>query len=104
LVACRQATRATGTRSTSGPARSLRRSNPTRLPAERAEPMTVREHLQLQEVDVQALDAARLEPLIGPERVARYEGIAEATESAMRGRTVLNVNSTAAGGGEIGRA
>ena len=61
--------------------------------------MAVREHLRLQEVDVQALDAARLEPLIGPERVARYEGIAEATESAMRGRTVLNVNSTAAGGG-----
>ena len=61
--------------------------------------MAVREHLRLQEVDVQALDAARLEPLIGPERIARYEGIAEATESAMRGRTVLNVNSTAAGGG-----
>src|SRR5512132_2604480 len=99
LVACRQATRETGTRSTSGPARSPRRSNPTRLPAGRAEAMAVREHLRLQEVDVQALDAARLEPLIGPERIARYEGIAEATESAMRGRTVVNVNSTAAGGG-----
>ena len=48
---------------------------------------------------MQTLDAARLEPLIGPERIARYEGVAEATESAMRGRTVLNINSTAAGGG-----
>ena len=61
--------------------------------------MQVREHARVQEVDVQALDAARLEPLIGRERVARYETIAEATESVMRGRTVLNINSTAAGGG-----
>jgi trehalose synthase len=61
--------------------------------------MTVKEQTRLQEVDVQALDAARLEPLIGPERTARYEAIAEATESLLSGRTVLNVNSTATGGG-----
>ena len=61
--------------------------------------MTVKERTRLQEVDVQALDAARLEPLIGPERTARYEAMAEATESLLEGRTVLNVNSTAAGGG-----
>src|SRR6185437_15701339 len=61
--------------------------------------MTVEEHSRLQEVDVQALDAARLEPLIGPDRTARYEAVAEATESLMRGRSVLNVNSTATGGG-----
>src|SRR5215208_154823 len=61
--------------------------------------MTVKEGTRLQEVDVQALDAARLEPLIGPERTARYEAIAEATESLLEGRTVLNVNSTATGGG-----
>jgi trehalose synthase len=54
---------------------------------------------RLREVEVQALDAARLEPLIGPERMARYETIAEATQSAMAGRIVFNLNSTAAGGG-----
>ena len=48
---------------------------------------------------MQALDAARLEPLIGPDRTARYEAIAEATESLLGGRTVLNINSTATGGG-----
>jgi trehalose synthase len=61
--------------------------------------MTVEERSRLQEVDVQALDAARLEPLIGPDRTARYEAVAEATESLLRGRSVLNVNSTATGGG-----
>lgn len=61
--------------------------------------MTVAQRTRLQEVDVQALDAARLEPLIGPERMARYEEIAEATEALLGGRTVLNINSTATGGG-----
>lgn len=61
--------------------------------------MTVEERSRLQEVDVQALDAARLEPLIGPDRTARNEAVAEATESLLRGRSVLNVNSTATGGG-----
>jgi len=61
--------------------------------------MTVEERRRLQEVDVQALDAARLEPMIGPDRTARYEAVVEATESLMRGRSVLNVNSTATGGG-----
>ena len=55
--------------------------------------------LKLEEVDVQALDPARLEPLIGPERMARFERAAEATQSALSGRAVLNVNSTAVGGG-----
>ncbi len=55
--------------------------------------------VRLREVEVQALDAARLEPLIGQERMARYEAIAEATQTALVGRTVLNVNSTATGGG-----
>lgn len=53
----------------------------------------------LQEVDVPALDVARLEPLIGPDRMARFEALAEATRAALAGRAVLNVNSTAAGGG-----
>ena len=54
---------------------------------------------RIREVDVQALDAARLEPLIGPERMARYETIAEATQEALAGRAIFNVNSTVAGGG-----
>jgi trehalose synthase len=54
---------------------------------------------RLQEVEVQALDAARLEPLIGPDRMAAYEAIAETTRRALAGRAVLNVNSTATGGG-----
>ena len=61
--------------------------------------MSVKEHTRIQEVEVQALDAARLEPLIGLERTARYEAIAEATESLLEDRAVLNVNSTATGGG-----
>jgi trehalose synthase len=61
--------------------------------------MSVKEHTRIQEVEVQALDAARLEPLIGSDRTARYEAIAEATESLLEDRAVLNVNSTATGGG-----
>jgi hypothetical protein len=49
---------------------------------------------RLREVEVEALDAARLEPLIGPERMARFEQIADATQHALAGRSVLNINST----------
>ena len=61
--------------------------------------MSDRRRCRLHEVEVQALDAARLEPLIGLERMARYEAVAEATQAALAGRAVLNVNSTATGGG-----
>ena len=61
--------------------------------------MAVRRPSRLHEVEVQALDAARLEPLVGPERLAHFERIAEATEARLAGRSVINVNSTAAGGG-----
>ena len=54
---------------------------------------------KLEQVDVQALDPARLEPLIGPERMANFEQAAEVTQSALAGRVILNVNSTAVGGG-----
>jgi len=47
------------------------------------------------EVEVQALDAARLEPLIGTERMARFEQTAEAARETLAGASVLNVNSTA---------
>jgi trehalose synthase len=53
----------------------------------------------LEQVDVQALDPARLEPLIGEERMARFEATADAARVALAGRVVLNVNSTAHGGG-----
>jgi trehalose synthase len=55
--------------------------------------------VRVTEVAVQALDAARLEPLIGPERMAAYEAAAETANAALEGRAVLNVNSTATGGG-----
>ena len=53
----------------------------------------------LHEVDVQAIDAARLEPLIGVERMAHFEQAAEVARKALAGCSVLNVNSTGAGGG-----
>ena len=53
----------------------------------------------LQEVEVQALDPARFEPLIGVERMRRFEAIAESTRVALGDRSVLNINSTAVGGG-----
>ncbi|MFI5004256.1 MAG: glycosyltransferase [Solirubrobacterales bacterium] len=61
--------------------------------------MSMHTYMRLQEVDVQALDAARLESLIGAERMARYEQVADETHAALSGHAVLNVNSTATGGG-----
>ena len=61
--------------------------------------MAVRATSRLQQVDVQALDPAQLEPLIGPERMARFEATAHAARRALAGRVALNVNSTAHGGG-----
>lgn len=54
---------------------------------------------RLQEVDVQALDAARLESLIGEQRMARFEELGELARAALSERAVLNINSTASGGG-----
>ena len=45
------------------------------------------------------MDAARLEPLIGDERMARFEQVAEIARETLAGSSVLNVNSTGAGGG-----
>ena len=61
--------------------------------------VSARENPKLHEVDVQAIDAARLEPLIGPERMARFERTAEVARQTLAGSSVLNVNSTGAGGG-----
>ena len=54
---------------------------------------------RLYEVRVQALDATRLEPLIGPARMAEFEEAAALARDALAGNSVLNVNSTGAGGG-----
>ena len=61
--------------------------------------MTVHEGPKLHEIDVQAFDAARLEPLIGAARMAQFEQAAEVARVALAGSSVLNVNSTGAGGG-----
>lgn len=54
---------------------------------------------RLREIAVPALDAARLAPLIGAERMRRYETVAAAARQALSGRVFFNVNSTAVGGG-----
>jgi trehalose synthase len=61
--------------------------------------MSAHENRRLREVDIQAIDAARLEPLIGTERMAQFEQAAEVAREALGGNSVLNVNSTGAGGG-----
>ena len=61
--------------------------------------MTVQAHARLREVEVQALDAARFEPLVGRERMSRFEAVAEETRERLAGRAVVSVNSTAVGGG-----
>jgi trehalose synthase len=61
--------------------------------------VNIRRNPKLHEVDVQAIDAARLEPLIGAERMARFERTAEAARETLAGSSVLNVNSTGMGGG-----
>lgn len=61
--------------------------------------MSVHENPRLHEVEVQAIDATRLEPLIGAERMAQFEQAAEVAREALAGNSVLNVNSTGAGGG-----
>ncbi len=53
----------------------------------------------LREVDVRALDPTRLEPVIGPQRMAAFEEAATVARELLDGRAVINVNSTAAGGG-----
>jgi trehalose synthase len=54
---------------------------------------------KLREVDVEAINAARLEPLIGAERMARFDQAAALALGMLGRRPVLNINSTATGGG-----
>jgi len=51
------------------------------------------------EVAVQAVDPQRLGPVIGSPRMAQFEAAAVAARELLESRSVINVNSTAAGGG-----
>jgi trehalose synthase len=53
----------------------------------------------LEEVFVRSLDPERLTALIGRERAQRFTVTAQRAREALAGRIVLNVNSTAVGGG-----
>jgi trehalose synthase len=55
--------------------------------------------MKLEDVHVAACTPQRLAPLIGPDRAKRFEKTAEAARELLAGRRVLNVNSTASGGG-----
>ena len=61
--------------------------------------MAIAAPTRLHEVEIQALEPARLEPLVGPDRMRRFEQAAETVRAALCGRPVVNVNSTAVGGG-----
>ncbi len=51
------------------------------------------------EVDVQAIALDRLARVLGPERAEHFNQVAEVARTRLSGRRVVNVNSTAAGGG-----
>jgi trehalose synthase len=55
--------------------------------------------MALMEVDVRAIALDRLESVIGPERAGHFRSTAATARAFLHGRTVLNVNSTATGGG-----
>ena len=50
-------------------------------------------------VEPHPIDPRRLEPLIGVERVAALMEAASAVRALLGGRRILNINSTANGGG-----
>jgi trehalose synthase len=53
----------------------------------------------LEQVQVRGLAPERLEPFIGADRAAAFASMADKARALLEGRTVLNVNSTATGGG-----
>ncbi len=53
----------------------------------------------LEHVPVEALSLDRLRPVIGPDRSREFEDTAAAARELLAGRRVVNVNSTAKGGG-----
>jgi trehalose synthase len=54
---------------------------------------------RLEEVVIERRSPDRLDALIGDQRAARFTAMAEATREALDGRAVVNVSSTAKGGG-----
>ncbi len=55
--------------------------------------------MALEQVEVRGLAPERLEPLIGADRATTFVAMAEKARAFLDGRTVINVNSTATGGG-----
>lgn len=53
----------------------------------------------LQEVEIRAVAMDRLAQLLGPDRAERFQRTAEGARTSLSGRRVVNVNSTATGGG-----
>jgi trehalose synthase len=53
----------------------------------------------MRRIEVEPIDPRRLEPLIGGERIASLIATAEALTRQLDGRRLVNVNSTATGGG-----
>lgn len=53
----------------------------------------------LERVPIEALSLDRLAPIIGPDRAAEFERTAAGARALLGGRRVVNVNSTAKGGG-----
>lgn len=53
----------------------------------------------MREVGIQALPIERFEPLVGPDQTAELRAAALSARERLAGRSVWNVNSTAAGGG-----
>jgi trehalose synthase len=54
---------------------------------------------RLREVHVEARSPGRLAELVGTERAERFQSLAHAASQSLSGRRVVNVNSTASGGG-----
>lgn len=55
--------------------------------------------MKLHEVDIEARDPAELGAIMGEARAARFRATAETAHAGLAGRTIVNVNSTAIGGG-----
>jgi trehalose synthase len=53
----------------------------------------------VEDVHIEPLDPRRLEPFVGQDRVERLERTAEIVRERLGGRRIVNVNSTATGGG-----
>lgn len=55
--------------------------------------------VKLAQIQVDARSPERLDKLVGPERAARFAAVAHETRELLAGRAVINVSSTARGGG-----